>query len=228
MSLQVLMMPITGRPAQSVGVVADLAQPRAMAERAQVADAEPAMAAQLFGTFARGHLGDHSTLRLSFLISVPHFLRSATMNSLKVLRSDTTGSAITEAIRSFTTASCAIVFAGLLDLCDDLFRNAGTHADAEPRGGVEARDGVGDCRDLGEERGALERGDAERIDGVATHLPDDRGRVIEHQVDLPADEIVHRRRTAAIRDVVHLGAGHGLEQFAGEMNGRAVARTMHS
>src|SRR5262249_2675353 len=44
------------RPAGPVlGVVADLAQPRAVAERAQVADPEPAMAAQLIRTFAWRH-----------------------------------------------------------------------------------------------------------------------------------------------------------------------------
>ena len=162
------------------------------------------------------------------MISVPHFWRSATMNSLKVLRSDTTGSAITDGHPFLHDGFLRDDLAGFLDLADHLLRYAGAHADAEPRGGVEARDGVGDRRNLGEERGALERGDAERRDGVAAHLPDDRGRVVEHQVDLSADEIVHRRRAAAIGDVVHLGAGHGLEQFGGEMNGRAAARTMHS
>ena len=44
------------RLAAPVGrVEAALAQPRAMAEGAQVVDAEPAMAAQLFGTFTRCH-----------------------------------------------------------------------------------------------------------------------------------------------------------------------------
>ena len=51
MSLQVLMMPMTGLPFQSGGVEADLAQPRAVAERAQVVGAQPAMAAQVFGSF---------------------------------------------------------------------------------------------------------------------------------------------------------------------------------
>src|SRR5712692_7915020 len=40
------------RPAGPVvGIVAELAQPRAMAERAQVADAEPTVAAQVFRAF---------------------------------------------------------------------------------------------------------------------------------------------------------------------------------
>ena len=54
MSLQVLMMPMTGLPAQSARIIAELPQPRAVAERAQVVDPEPAVAAQVFGAFA-GH-----------------------------------------------------------------------------------------------------------------------------------------------------------------------------
>src|SRR5262249_55633234 len=40
-----------------IGIVAELAQPRAVAERAQIVDAEPAMAAQIFRTLA-SHCGD--------------------------------------------------------------------------------------------------------------------------------------------------------------------------
>ena len=57
------------RPAGPVvGVVAELAQARAMAERAQIADAEPAMAAQIFGTLAVHEMiltGDGATLYLA-------------------------------------------------------------------------------------------------------------------------------------------------------------------
>src|SRR5262249_60388977 len=49
------------RPARPiVGVVAELAQPRAVSERAQIVDAEPAMAAQIFRTLA-SHGGDPDT-----------------------------------------------------------------------------------------------------------------------------------------------------------------------
>ena len=51
------------RLAHEVGVVvAHLAQPRAMAEGAQIAGAEPAMAAQVFGRFAFSHSGGGSRL----------------------------------------------------------------------------------------------------------------------------------------------------------------------
>ena len=48
-------MPMTGLPAQSVDVIADLAQPRAVAERTQIVDAEPTVAAQFFGTLTGLH-----------------------------------------------------------------------------------------------------------------------------------------------------------------------------
>src|SRR2546421_247471 len=45
---------------------------------------------------------------------------------------------------------------GLLDLGDHLVRHAGAHADTEPRGGVIARHRFGNRRKIGKERGALE------------------------------------------------------------------------
>src|SRR3954447_23871778 len=58
-----------------IGVVADLAQPRAMAERTHVGNAEPAVATEVFGLFASGHcflvnanrrrLRTHHTRRIS-------------------------------------------------------------------------------------------------------------------------------------------------------------------
>src|SRR6185295_10990497 len=66
------------RPAGPVGrVVADLAQPRAMAERAQVADPEPAMAAQVFGAFAVCHGVPYSTLAPANLTTFSHLSVSA-------------------------------------------------------------------------------------------------------------------------------------------------------
>ena len=47
---------------------------------------------------------------------------------------------------------------------------------------------------------------------------------LEHQIDVPGDQIVDRRRAAAIRHVLDLRPGHELEQLAADMAGRAVAR----
>src|SRR4029079_5726431 len=51
-----------GAPGPVGRVVADLEQSRAVAERAQVADPEPAMAAQVFGAFAVCHVGSSFAL----------------------------------------------------------------------------------------------------------------------------------------------------------------------
>ena len=64
-SLQVLMMAITGLPCQSIDVVTDLADPRAMAERPHVGGAEPAIAAEVLGLLARS----------SFPLEFQHSLR---------------------------------------------------------------------------------------------------------------------------------------------------------
>ena len=56
MSLQVLMMPMTGLTGPVGGIIAALTQAASDAPNAaQIADAEPAMAAQIFGTFTCGH-----------------------------------------------------------------------------------------------------------------------------------------------------------------------------
>ena len=51
-----------------------------------------------------------------------------------------------------------------------------------------------------------------------------RVEALEHQIDVAGDQIVDRRRAAAIRHVLDLRAGHELEQLAADMAGRAVAR----
>ena len=61
-------------------VVADLAQPRAMAERAQVLHPEPAMAAQIFGrSCGCSWDGGYSSLSLMSVMSLPHLSRSDAM-----------------------------------------------------------------------------------------------------------------------------------------------------
>src|SRR5207245_692928 len=59
-----------------LGVIAELAQARAVAERAQIADAEPAMAAQLFRTLA-SHGGDPRTGARTLPCAPPNMKRIA-------------------------------------------------------------------------------------------------------------------------------------------------------
>ncbi len=81
-------------------------------------------------------------------------------------------------------------------------------------------------RDRGQirrERGALRRGDRERADSPALHLGKRRGEVVEHEVNAPADEILHGGRRALVGDVGHVDARHRLEKLAGEVAGAAGA-----
>ena len=50
-----------------------------------------------------------------------------------------------------------------------------------------------------------------------------RVQALEHQVHAAGDQVVDRRRAAAIRNVHDLSAGHVLEQLAADVAGRAVA-----
>ena len=52
----------------------------------------------------------------------------------------------------------------------------------------------------------------------------DRIQALEHQLHAARDQVVDRRRAAAIRNVHDVRAGHELEQLAADMTGRAVAR----
>src|SRR6516165_6771076 len=48
-----------------------------------------------------------------------------------------------------------------------------------------------------------------------------RRQIIEHQIDVPADEIVQRRSRSFIGNVEKIDAGHHLKKMAGQMGGRA-------
>ena len=52
----------------------------------------------------------------------------------------------------------------------------------------------------------------------------DRVEALEHELHAAGDQVVDRRRAAAIGHVHDLGAGHELEQLAADVAGRAVAR----
>ena len=51
----------------------------------------------------------------------------------------------------------------------------------------------------------------------------DRREVIEHQVNLPCDQVGDALRAALVGDMHDLSAGHDLEQLPAEMPGGAVA-----
>ena len=69
----------------------------------------------------------------------------------------------------------------------------------------------------------LARGRRDDPDPVAAVQLQDGAEVAEHRIDMPAGEIVHRRRRALVGHVRDLDAGTALEQLEREMGGRAVA-----
>ena len=62
---------------------------------------------------------------------------------------------------------------------------------------------------------------AERTHPAGVDLADDAAGIGEHHRDMARHHVVEAGRRAAIGDAVHLGAGHRLEQFGGEMDRRA-------
>ena len=105
---------------------------------------------------------------------------------------------------------------------------AGVFAGATSPNQAEAsKPGTPDSATVGTSGRALARlraCDRDRVDVLALHLRQHRRDVVEHHGDMAGNQIVHRRRRALVGDVHDVDAGHALEQFAGEMIGRTVAR----
>ena len=75
----------------------------------------------------------------------------------------------------------------------------GTHRRV-PEGDIEARQpGLVDGRDVGRGGQAALGGDRIGLDLAAAHLRQRDRRLVEHQVDLPGDQVLHGRAGAAIR-----------------------------
>ena len=101
---------------------------------------------------------------------------------------------------------------------DDRSRRFRRHEHTVPVVGVEAgQAGFGDGRQFRHQRRALDGSHRNALDLAGLDLRHRACRGREHQLHLAADEIDHRRSAALVRDVHHLGAGHDVEQFAGEM-----------
>ena len=108
--------------------------------------------------------------------------------------------------------------AGATIICQDAKSNPGTPASAM----------VGM---LGHRAKPLGRRNAERAHLAGVHQRQHRRRLRELRRDVTGDQIVERRRIAAIGHVHDVGAGHGLEQLHAEVlrrarTGRAVRRRL--
>ena len=112
-----------------------------------------------------------------------------------------------------------------VELRDDRRRRAGRREDAEPRRRLEARKtGFRNRRHVRQRGRTRERRDGERAHLARLDLRQRRRQVVEHQLHLPAKEILQGRSAALVRDVGHLHAGHHLEELAGQVDRRSVAR----
>jgi hypothetical protein len=65
--------------------------------------------------------------------------------------------------------------------------------------------------------------DRQRLELARAHLLHRIGQVVEHQLDLPAEQVLHRGRAALVGHVHHVDLGLGFEQLAGKMAGAPVA-----
>jgi hypothetical protein len=83
--------------------------------------------------------------------------------------------------------------------------------------------GFGNCRRIGKLRIALRRGHRERTELSRPDQLQDRRQVVEHQLYLAGEKILHSRRTAFVGDVENVDTGALLEQFAGDVPVRTVA-----
>ena len=81
-----------------------------------------------------------------------------------------------------------------------------------------------DGRQVRERRRSLVAAHRERPDLAGLGGAGNAIEALEHQIDVPGDQVVDRRRAAPVRHVLDLRAGHEFEQLAADMAGRAIAR----
>ena len=124
-----------------------------------------------------------------------------------------------------TSSLCSASAMSRCSFCTIARRRAGAHDDAVPRGDVEARQAaLGDGRHVGQLRRAPRARDRERDELAGLHVLQHRRDAGEHHLHVAAEQVVHRRRDALVRDVHRLDAGLDVQQLAGEVRAAAVAR----
>ena len=105
----------------------------------------------------------------------------------------------------------------LRDLAGDLGRRLRRRDDREPAGRIEAREHLGDRRHVRQFRDARRAGDRQRLDLAVADLRQRVGEIVEHHVDMAAEQVGHRRREALVGDVDEIDLGRELEHLAGQM-----------
>ena len=112
-----------------------------------------------------------------------------------------------------------------VELVDDRLRRAGRRHDAEPDGGLVARQaGLGDGRHVRQHGRARRAGGAERPHLAGLDVRRHGGDGVEHHLHVAADGVGARFAAAAVRHMHDVGVAHGFEQLAGHVIGRAGPR----
>ena len=158
-------------------------------------------------------------------MTLPKRLWSVAINSRKRSAVDEVEIVAQRRQRFCTSGSLAISPISLAEALDELARRLGRRGDAEPDADIEARHAlsaiVGTC---GSDRDALRRRDAQRLHLAGLDVRHHRVRRRPDHRDLSAQQIVERRRRAAIGHVDDVDLGGALSISSREMMRRADAR----
>ena len=154
----------------------------------------------------------------------PHLVSSASMSWAWSSRVPGRGSPPSSAMRARICGSVERGVERAVELLADVAREpaGGDHAVVDHRD-VAGHAGLGEGRQVGEQRRAGLAGDRDRPKLGAAHRAEHRRQRGDHHVDAAGDEVGQGRAGAAERHVGELDAGHGGEQLGRQMRARADA-----
>ena len=153
-----------------------------------------------------------------------HFCRSRRMKSVNSAGALDTGVAPSSLSRLITSGRPTACPKSREIFARHVVRYAGRCHDADPGRCLESRQRLGDGRHVRCERRPLEARHAQRSQAALLHLRPDRLMLSNTRSMLPASRSVTAGALPRYGTCTMLGAGHQLEQLAGEMDRAAVAR----
>ena len=169
----------------------------------------------------------HSTLILAARITFAHFSVSSRMSLPKSAGEPGSTVPPRSANRALTlgSASAALISALSFSMIAggvSLGATSPTHWLASKSGNE-----LGERRNVRQRLGARRGGHRQCAQRARFDMPERRRQLGECHLDLSADQISHRGRGAAIRDMSQIRTGHHLEIFADDVRGRTVAARAH-
>jgi len=106
---------------------------------------------------------------------------------------------------------------------DNIGRCACRQRQSDPRRDVEARERLGDGRYIGREREAILATDTERDELSLLNLRPEARHHVEHQIDVPTEQLRQGGRAAGERHMQNIGLGLELEPFCCDVSRAAIA-----